>query len=317
MYNGKKVCVIIPAYDEEASIAGVIKGMPDFVDAVLAIDDGSSDRTAEIARAEGATVVSHNRNKGVGAAFSTGMQEALEMGADIMVNIDADGQFAPHDIEKLIKPIDEGKADFVSASRFKDRAYYPVMPPMKFFGNKLMAALVSRISGQKFYDVSCGFRAFSRDALLKLNLFGDFTYTQETFLGLAFKDVSIMEVPIKVRGVREHGKSKVASSLVTYGWRACEIILKTYRDYKPLALSMVIAGFSFIVGALLGMFLLVHFIVAGAFYPHKWAGFLGGFFILISVLVLAVGFILDMFARMRQNQEKLIYLLGKEFRRRS
>ena len=312
MYKNKTIAVVIPAYNEETKIGNVIETMPTFVDYTIVVNDGSTDKTADIAKAKGVIVLTHKKNKGVGAAIATGIRKALMLNIDIMVNIDADGQFNPQDIIKLINPIITKQADFVTGSRFKDPDYYPQMSKIKFIGNKIMSYLISRITGQKFYDVSCGFRAYSKESLIRLNLFGDFTYTQETFLDLTFKGISIVEIPIKVRGTREHGKSKVASNLFKYGWKTLNIILKSFRDYKPFKLFLTISVVNFLIGIGFGTFLLIHYINTGIFSPHKWAGFISGFFILLSLLTIGIGFIVDMFARMRYNQEEMLYLL-KEY----
>ncbi|HPN35385.1 MAG TPA: glycosyltransferase family 2 protein [bacterium] len=311
MYNGKRITVIIPALNEEKKIGQVIDGIPRFVDHVVVVDDGSTDRTGEIAREKGAVVFRHAFNRGVGAAFNSGRRLALELNDDIVVNIDADGQFNPADIESLIEPIVQGAADFVTASRFKDVAFRPQMSRIKFWGNQVMSSLISRMTGQKFYDVSCGFRAYSRDSLLKLNLFGNFTYTQETFLNFAFKNIPIVELPVQVRGRREHGKSRVASNLFRYTYQTLKIIIKTLRDYRPFRLFAPIAALSFIVAVSLGLFLILHYLHTGEFTPHKWAGFASGFFFFLSAVSLILGFILDMFARMRLNQEEMLYYLKR------
>ena len=188
--NGR-LLVIIPALDESATIQRVIAGIPRHIEGisdiqVLVVDDGSNDNTAELARDAGAFVVSHSTNLGVGAAIQTGLGEAVRSGVDIAVNVDGDGQFDPQDIEKLVRPILDGRAEFVTASRFKDPALAPKMPWLKRRGNGWMSSLVSFLSRRKCHDVSCGFRAYSREVCLRLALQGRFTYTQETFLVLSF-----------------------------------------------------------------------------------------------------------------------------------
>jgi glycosyltransferase involved in cell wall biosynthesis len=132
----------------------------------LVVDDGSSDNTAAVAISAGARVVSHGRNQGVGMAFQSAVQYAWENDYDLLVGIDADGQFDPAEIPMLIQPLLDNRADMVVGNRFtQGRPEY--MPPIKFRGNKMVAALVSSISGQKFQDVSCGFRAYNREALLR------------------------------------------------------------------------------------------------------------------------------------------------------
>ncbi|MDA3820953.1 MAG: glycosyltransferase family 2 protein [Candidatus Delongbacteria bacterium] len=312
MLKNKSIAVVIPALNEEVKIKSVIQSIPDFVDKVFVVNDGSTDNTAKVASEAHAIVISHKENRGVGLAFKTGVEAVLNGDFDVMVNMDGDGQFNPEDIVKLVDPIVNDEADFVTASRFKDNALIPDMPKAKLWGNKNMSRFISWMTKQKFYDVSCGFRAYNRLALLKLNLFGDFTYTQESFIDLAFKNVRIMEIPVEVRGVREHGKSRVASNLFRYAVQTFKIILRTYRDYKPLRLFGYFALFSFIITLILGGFFIVHYINTGYFSPHKWAGFVSGFFFVVSLVLVMMGFILDMFARMRQNQEKILYELKKD-----
>jgi glycosyltransferase involved in cell wall biosynthesis len=196
-----KLAVIIPAYNEEKTIAQVIREIPRNIEGineveVLVIDDGSTDNTIKEARNAGALVASHTKNEGLGISFSTGIREALKRGADIIVNIDADNQFDSNDIPKLVKPILENRADMVTGTRFKEGKIIPNMSELKRRGNKFFVWLVNLMTGSKFTDVSCGFRAYSRNTALYLNLFGRFTYTQEVFLDLVNKNKQIEEVPI-------------------------------------------------------------------------------------------------------------------------
>ncbi len=311
MLEEKKIAVVIPALNEEAQIGKVIQALPDFIDQVVVVDDGSSDRTADISRENGALVVSHRRNRGVGAAMATGIRTVLNTDADVMVNIDADGQFNPDDILKLVEPVLDGRADFVTASRFISPAHRPKMPWVKYMGNRFMSTFISRLTRQKFHDVSCGFRAYSRETLMRLNLFGEFTYTQEMFIDLAFKNVEILELPVHVKGSREHGKSRVASNLFRYGFQTLKIIIRTYRDNRPFRLFGVLALLSFIAGLGFAIFLAIHYVQNGVFTPHKWSGFAAAFFFVISLLLILIGFVLDMFARMRRNQEDILFELRK------
>ena len=312
MYNEHKVCVVLPAYNEEPSIGAVLDRMPGFVDQVVVVDDGSTDETAKIARGKDAMVVGHSRNRGVGTAFQTGVKKALELNADVMVNMDADGQFDPGDIEKLIEPIIRGEADFVTASRFVDRCMTPRMPKIRHWGNIAMSGLVSFLVDQKFYDVSCGFRAYSREALLRLNLLGKFTYTQETFLDLAFKGLALKEVPVVVRGVRQHGQSKLVKSLPRYIYRTLKIILRAFRDYKPWKFFSFLAAVLFGTGLVLELFMLVYYIWKGRFSPYKFVGVTGGFFLGMGVILFITGLLADMLNRIRVNQEEILYHERKE-----
>ncbi len=312
-----RLCVVLPALNEEATIRQVIEAIPRELDGiddvrVVVIDDGSRDRTREWAEEAGADVVSHTTTKGVGLAFKEGVRYALEMNADFMVNMDADGQFDPRDIPKLLEPLLTGKADFVTASRFKDDALEPCdMGFARRYGNKAMSRLISTLCGSRFYDVSCGFRAYSKDTLLRLNLFGSFTYTQETFLDLCYKGVCVEEIPVACRGRREFGTSRVAPNLFYYAINTSKIIFRTFRDYRPVwvfgGLAMVLMGTAFA----LFTFLLIHYLVVGTFSPHKWAGFTGGFLGIMGFLTFVTAMVADMLARIRMNQEHILYLMRR------
>ena len=235
-----RLLVAMPALNEQRTVAGVIEGIPREIPGVgeievVVVDDGSDDLTGQKARAAGAHVIRHPKPGGVGAAFHSALAYGIESGADLIVSIDSDGQFDPADIPALVQPVVSGEADFATASRFKDPALIPEMPWLKLWGNRMMSRLISRLAGQTFYDVSCGMRCYSRRAMLQLHLLARFTYTQEVFLNLAFKQMKIVEVPIRVRGVREFGKSRVANNLWRYGFRTAQIIFRSYRDYHPLA----------------------------------------------------------------------------------
>ena len=229
----------MPAFNEQATVADVVRGVPHEIPGVgstqvLVVDDGSTDATAAEAREAGATVVSHGRRQGVGAAFQTALSEALAMGADLIVSIDADGQFDPATIPELIAPVVAGEADFATASRFADPRLLPEMPRIKLWGNRLMSRLISRLIGQRFHDVSCGMRCYNRRAGMSLNPLAAFTYTQEVFLNLGFKRMRMVEVPVRVVGQRPVGESRVASNLWRYGFRTLTIIFRCYRDYRPM-----------------------------------------------------------------------------------
>lgn len=311
----KKLLVIIPAFNEEEKIREVIQKIPGNLKGiskidVLVIDDGSTDNTSKIAKDLGVKVIKNYFNMGVGAAFARGLQYALDNNFNLMVNIDGDAQFNPKDISKLIKPIVGNSADFVTASRFINKDYFPKMPLSKFWGNKLMSILISKLIGKKFYDVSCGFRAYSQRALLSLNLQGRFTYTQETFIDLSFKRLKIIEVPVKVKYFSSRN-SKIASNLFIYAIKTLKIILGTYRDYRPLSFFSGVAIFFFLISVFFGSILLWTFFTRGTFSPNIWSGFVGGTFLFIAIIFLVVGLSADIINRIRINQENILYYLKR------
>lgn len=307
-----KLAITIPAYNEDISIGKVICEIPREIEGIddieiIVIDDGSKDRTAEAAMEAGANrIVSHLSNRGVGAAFSSGLSAALETGADIIVNIDADGQFDPKDIPRLIEPILRREAEFVTASRFMDQALEPDMPFIKRLGNGLFVWIINKVTAQKFTDTQCGFRAFSRKAALKLNLFGKFTYTQEVFLDLVNKDIVIKEVPVKVIYPKDR-RSRVVKNPFLYGFKALAIIIRTVRDSAPLFFFGSVSMFFLISGSVSGSWLFVRWLLTGEVTPYRS-------FVTVIAVLLIIGLILgvlalmaDMFSRQRRIQEEILF----------
>lgn len=315
-----KLILQLPALNEAATIGAVLDALPKTLPGIddiriVVVDDGSSDGTGQIAIEHGAIVVAHDRPRGVGAAFRSGLVRSIEHFPDVIVTMDSDGQFNPRDIPALLAPILADEADFVTASRFHDPALEPDMPKAKRWGNGVIARWLSRMTGQTFRDVSCGFRAYSRKAFLRLNPQGDFTYTHEVFLALAFAGLRIREIPVAVRGVREHGQSRVASNLPRYAWRAASIILGTYRDYRPLAFFGAISALLGIPGISCLVFLGIHWIRTGALFPYKVVGFAGGALGGAALLVFLIGLVAAMLSRMQSGIELALYRAGEVGRR--
>jgi len=222
--------VIIPAFNEEKTIASIIQKTKRHADQIVVIDDHSSDDTGKIARTYGATVIRHSKNKGVGAAMKTGITYAKKLKPNIVITIDADGQHMPEDIPSLIGPIIEGRADFVLGSRFL--AKEPTnMVLQKKIGNKFLSLIVSLLAGVRLTDTQTGFRAFNKKALLSLNLVSDFTYTQEMILVLCHNGFRCVEVPVQIHP-RKHGESKVASRISSYAFKVLTSICSTYLRLK-------------------------------------------------------------------------------------
>lgn len=308
-----KILVVIPCLNEETSVGGVISQALELRSAyprldVLVVDDGSQDATAERARQYGVVVLSHSTNRGVGSAFHSGATFAIERGYDLLINIDGDGQFNPQDIPKLLAPIIEGRADMATASRFMDPALIPVMPRARRIGNVMMSYLISRLVKQKFYDVSCGFRCYSREALLRLNLHGSFTYTQESFLDLCSKNMRVVEVPVAIKYFPDR-VSRVARSLFRYAGSSGSIIFRAYRDYYPLKFFTYIATGFLVPGVAFGLLFAAHFLITGQFSDYLFAGFISGFLLLLAVLFFVIGIVADMLDRIRGNQERILYML--------
>lgn len=316
----KSLLVIMPALNEAESIGGVIRDIPDEIEGidrieVLVVDDGSTDETVAVAQEAGASVLSLHANMGLGVAMQTGIDEAVRRRVDFAVNIDSDGQFNPKDIPTLLAPLLEGRADFASASRFKDKSLVPSMPLVKRWGNWGMARIVSWICGQSFADVSCGFRAYTRETMLQLVLSGDFTYTQESFILLAQRNRRMVEVPLRVRGVREKGQSRIASNLFRYAYRTTGIIYSCVRDFTPASVFNVVTASLSILALGFTTFFVWHRITAGQFTPHIWAGFLAAFLFGVAFMTFWLGQVALMIARQRRLQERQLYIMRKYLER--
>lgn len=309
-----KLVVIVPVLNEAATIAEVIRRIPRTIPGIgqveiVVIDDGSTDETAAHAREAGAVVVSHPQNRGVGAAFSTGVREALRRQADFVVNMDGDGQFNPAHIPRLIAPILEGRAGFVTCSRFAKAECMPRMSFAKRWGNAAMTRLINSICpGEDFTDVSCGFRAYTRDTLLRLNLFGRYTYTQETFLNVATQGIQIVEVPLRVRGIRRHGQSRVAGNLVRYTRKTLPIIFRTLRDLRPFLFFGSIAAVVLVLGILMGTFVFGHWVATGQTRPYQSLLLGSGVAIILGFLLFMLALLADMLNRIRRLLEEVLYL---------
>jgi glycosyltransferase involved in cell wall biosynthesis len=309
---GAHLVVIIPALNEEMTIATVIKAIPRQFPGigktdVVVIDDGSTDGTKGRAIEAGAKVVSHRRNMGVGRSYATGLHEALLLGADVIVSIDADGQFNPADIPTLIEPILAGQAEVVTASRFKDPSKTPEMPPGRLYGNLILSRLLSYIMKTRIHDISCGFRACTRDAAMNLNLNGAYTYTQEMLLDFAFKGISVTEVPIAVRGTREHGEAKMSSNLLRYAFRSARIITRAFRDYQPWRFFFTLACACFSVAVFELVWMFYWRLTTGDFTPYKWTGFAASFSIVVGMILTITGVVADMLRMLRLNSERSLY----------
>ena len=326
-----KLVVTIPALNEEKTIYSVVSGVPRNIRGiteveVIVMNDGSTDNTEAEAKRAGAIVVNLPGKQGLGHVFRTGMERAMRRGADVIVNIDGDGQFNPGDIPKLIAPILADKADFVTCTRFSDPALKPKMPLVKYWGNQTVTRMINWIcGGTNFTDVSCGFRAFNREAAYRMTLFGRFTYTQECFIDLVSKGVRMSEVPLKVRGVREFGKSRIASSIFKYATNSFPIILRAMRDIQPLKFFGGIAMMLLLMGLTTGGFMTFWYIyntetntiiVEGKKVLqtiHKTTPFtslipITGVFVTLSFLMGALALLADMMGRHRKISEEMLYL---------
>ena len=311
-----RLVVSIPAYDEEDTIGDVIREVPRDLEGVdevlvLVVDDGSSDGRAEAARAAGVdSVVRFKRNRGLACAFARGLNEALAMGADIIVNTDADGQYVGAEIPDLIAPILADEADLVLGSRFAGTI--EAMPFQKRVGNRIATWVTRLVSGFATTDAQTGFRAFTRDAALRLNVLSHYTYTQETIIQAVHKDLVVVEVPVTFRRRRGDGRSRLIANVLSYAKNAGAIIIRTSRDYRPLKPFLYLGGTLFLAGFAMGMRVLVHFVTTGYVSPYIPSAILSTLLSIIGFQVIMLGMVADMLAANRVLEERILYLMKNE-----
>lgn len=252
-----KLIIQIPCYNEEKTLLTTLEALPKKVEGiseieVLLINDGSIDKSAQIAEDWGAKVLNIKPNKGLANAFRSGLQEALNLGADIIVNTDADNQYCADDIAELVKPILEKKADIVVGARdiFSIKEFSPIKKMLQKVGSFVLRLL----SSTQVEDAPSGFRAFSREAGIKINVFDNYTYTMETLLQANAKDLKVISVPIRVN--EQLRKSKLMKNIFDYIFKSMKTTIRMFIVYRPFRFFITIAGML----AFLGLIIVARFL---------------------------------------------------------
>lgn len=276
------IAVTIPAYNEEKTIGSLISKIHRVMKSnkyrysILVVDDGSKDKTAETAKKAGAIVYSHPKNYGLADCFRTEIEKCLKQKADIIVHIDADFQYKPEEIPKLIREIKNGY-ELVLGSRFKGKIEY--MPAIKKLGNMAFSKAVSQITDLQISDAQTGFRAFTRKVAEDIAITSNHTYTQEQIIRAVKQKFRIKEVPIYF--AKRDGKSRLITNPFGYAIRAWINIIRIYRDHEPLKFFGFIGTCVFGLGFLIGLYLI---------YLHFTTGIVGHFaLIMLDILILTIG----------------------------
>jgi glycosyltransferase involved in cell wall biosynthesis len=249
-----KLIIQIPAFNEEATIAQALRDLPKKIDGItsietLVIDDGSSDRTAEAARKAGATHILRLRShRGLSAAFVAGIDAALRLGADIIVNTDADNQYNAADVARLVVPIVKGTAEVVIGDRETSKS--PHMSALKRLLQRFGSWTVGKASGLSVADVTSGFRAFSRDAAMQINVFNPFTYTLETIIQAGNRNLGVQSVTVRTNAPTR--PSRLYSGIGTYLRKSMATIFRIYTVYRPLKTFFAIGSILMLAGVALG-----------------------------------------------------------------
>lgn len=307
----KKLIIQIPCYNEEKTLGITLSGLPRAVpgfDVVewLIIDDGSTDGTADVAKAYGVEhIIRHPVNKGLAAAFMTGLHACLDAGADVIVNTDADNQYYAGDIENLATPILEGRAEMVVGARPIEQTEH--FSPIKKLLQRLGSRVVRIASQTSVEDAPSGFRAISRDVAMRLNVFSEYTYTLETIIQAGQKGFSIVSVPVRTNpDLRE---SRLLKNISSYVQRSVLTIFRIFITYRPLRFFGFSGSVLFFLGFLIGLrFLVLYFSGEGQGNIQSLilsALLLGGGFQLIIV-----GLIADLIAVNRKMLENIQYRIS-------
>ena len=322
-----KLIVNIPAFNEEEKIAETIgrikksfqsdfysSGLGKVFDSKLVqvVDDGSEDKTAEVAReAEAELIVSYKPNRRLAYSFKMAVENALLNGADIMVNIDADGQFDPEDIPKLLEPILKGEKDMVIANRFGGKEAKDI-PWIKSFLNQFAARIIGFFLNYRIEDLTCGFRAHNKETLLRLNLTNvHFTYTQETIIDAIGKNLKLAWVPVHVTYFADR-ESRIVSSIWKFVNNSSKIILKAIRDVRPLKFFGWPAIF-FIVLSIIGFVIfLIHYFQGFKITPYLNYIIFASITLLLGIQLMIFSLIADMIKANRQITEEAMYQQKKE-----
>ena len=307
-----KLIILIPCLNEAETREIALNDLPKHIDGIdefeyLIINDGSVDNTVEVARNWGVHyIVSFKRNKGLAKGFMAGIDACLKHGADIIVNTDADNQYCGEDIEKLVRPILDGKADIVIGERPIDETEYfsPLKKKLQHFGSYI----VRKASKTDIPDAPSGFRAFSREAAMHINVMNNYTYTLETIVQAGRSSWAITSVPVRTNG--ELRKSRLFHSMGAYVKRSMITIIRAYMMYRPLTFFSVLGLIPFTGGFLIGLRFLIYWL-KGSGSGHIQSLIFASTLMLLGFMTFIVGLQADVIANNRKILEDIQYRIRK------
>jgi glycosyltransferase involved in cell wall biosynthesis len=310
-----KLIIQIPCYNEEGLLRTTLEDLPKQIEGIdtietLIINDGSTDKTVEVARENGVKhIVSFTHNRGLARAFATGIEKCLDLGADIIVNTDADNQYSGQDIPKLIKPILQGEADIVVGDRQTDKIRR--FSPTKRLLQKIGSALVRRLSKAQVADTVSGFRAYSRESAVHINILSEFSYTVENLIQLGVGKFRIVSVPVRTNETLR--KSRLHKGSAHFVLSQLRTIVRSYAMYKALKVFTYV-GLLFL---LPGLFLAFRFLYYFISQPGKATGHIqslifAAVLIIVSFILFMLGIVADLISDNRKLIEKVLFYRRKD-----
>lgn len=307
-----KLIIQIPCYNEEETLELAYNDLPRHIDGIdtieyLIINDGSQDNTVAKARELGFHhIVSFKRNKGLARGFMAGLDACLHLGADIIVNTDADNQYCGADIEKIVRPILDGKADIVIGERPIDQTAHFSWKKKKF--QHLGSWVVRVASNTDIPDAPSGFRAYSREAALRINVVNEYTYTLETIIQAGHNKVAMTSVPIRTN--EETRPSRLFSSMWRYMKRSATVITRSFVMYQPLKFFSTIGILLILAGTVLGVRFLIY-MGMGDGDGHIQSLILTAILLLGGFQTITIGLLGDTIAANRKIMEDMQYRIRK------
>ncbi len=307
-----KLVVQIPCYNEEHTLPRTVRDIPRAIPGVdrveiLIIDDGSTDRTIEVARELGVDhIICNKRNQGLARSFRTGLDACLHLGADIIVNTDGDNQYAGWDIPKLIQPILDGRADMVVGDRQTGNVGHFSL--VKKTLQKLGSSAVRNLSGIDIPDAVSGFRAISREAALRINIVSSFSYTTEMLIQAGKKHLKVVSVPIETNGKTR--ESRLFTSIPQFIERQLSTMVRIYTMYQPLRVFFF-TGTVLLVTGLIPILRFLFYYMAGDGDGHIQSLILGGILSMMGFLTYLVGLVADIINFNRQLIEMTLERVRK------